>query len=194
MMMAPAPMMMAAPQTTIIQTGMQQPAAQEKEWKEPSFNEVKNSVPCCARLTGPCSYKFRTFQQMQVRCDFPSCQYDACTRCEAEERYCEEMMGPRIFTGCGRNICAHHAKWYAMERVGRETIICNSDECDKTRKTQMCYYQGLLRLGCPCLSCPIVCCCPGQLEVGQRYRGKNGEELVKNWQKWVSYLPFYLVK
>ena len=177
-MMAPAPMMMAAPPTMVIQQQTAAPA--EKVWKEPSFNEVKNSVPCCARLTGPCSYKHRTMEQMvDVKCGFPSCQYDACTRCEAEERFCEEMMGPRIFTGCGRPICAHHAKWYAMERVGRETIICNNDECDKERKTQLCYYNGLLKFFCPCLDCPIVCCCPGKLEVGQRYRGKNGEVLVK---------------
>jgi hypothetical protein len=25
----------------------------------------------------------------------------------------------------------------------------------------------------------MVCCCPGKLEVGQRYRGKNGEVLIK---------------
>jgi hypothetical protein len=56
MMMAPAPMMMAAPQMIIQQ---QTAAPAEKAWKEPSFNEVKNFVPCCARVTGPCSYKHR---------------------------------------------------------------------------------------------------------------------------------------
>ena len=166
MMMAPAPVMM-------VQTSA---APQKAAWKEPTFMEVKNGIPCCVRFNGPCSEKYRTFETFQdTKCQMPACQYEACTRCESEDRFCPQYFGPRYNTGCGRLICAHHAKWYHGHGFAtREIIIC-SEGCDKERLDKMCK-MNLFTFCCGGCACPIVTCCRGKIEVGQKYRGPQGEE------------------
>ena len=138
--------------------------------------EVKNSVPMCARISGPCSDKHRTFETFQnKKCQMAACQYDACTRCESEERFCPQYFGPRYYTGCGRLICAHHAKWYHGAMFAKREVIVCSEGCDTERKEKMCK-MALFTLCCGGCACPIVTCCRGKIEVGQRYRGAQGEE------------------
>ena len=172
-MMAPAPGMMMAPQMTAA-------PAQKAEWKEPHFHEVKNEIPFCFRINNIppfcCADQSRTFESYQdKKCAMPACEYDACTRCESEERFCPQCWGPRIWTGCGRLICAHHAKWYfGKAPFQREIVIC-AEGCDKERKEKQCKI-CLLTTCCSWLSCPIMTCCKNKLEVGQRYRGPQGED------------------
>ena len=69
-MMAPAPGMMMAPQTTA------QPA--KAEWKEPHFHEVKNEIPFCFRINNIppfcCADQSRTFESFQdKKCAMPAC-------------------------------------------------------------------------------------------------------------------------
>ena len=171
-MMAPAPM-------TVVTTTTSGPG--KAKWHEPQFMEVENSVKCCFRAPfcpiNTCTDKHRTFENFQdLKCGVPGCTYDACARCESEERFCPACFGPRIWTGCGRPICAHHTKWYHNHccSVGaRETVVC-SEGCDDDMKMQKMKH-CLFGTFCGCLNCCIYCCCPNKCEVGQRYRGEQGE-------------------